>query len=749
MNFLFSLCATVATLAASHAATITVTSVADDVYVNAAGQVFSDGAFTTPVSPAYCTLRMALSAANLDVAVGPCAAGSGVDDINFLSSVFTTTFPAKVISLNPAERMPVGTTPSFTNNSSILLITRPVTITGPGAGFLNIRPANTTVARYRILGISDGDTSATPIQVSISGVQFSNAALLAQIDESTSPPTVRARATGGCVASFESLNLSDVRFSSCSAQGTTSVTNASVYTAGAGGALFVGVASATAAKPSVSLNAVAVSSSRALPPAVAYVTGPATGGYYGGIGGGVSLSNIDTVAMNNMQISSSTANLAGCLNVNDATSVTLADTTLSGCLAFGSRNTQPVGAPDYFENNDLGYNGGFRIRRVQSLTTTGFMFVAQSSASSDRGGGEIRDINLSNVAGGGLFLNNLTVQGNQAGSTGGSVGGIEVRAVRGTGNFINDAQITGNSASGFIGGARLGLGDAASKISVSKLRMSGNSSASGTAAMQIDSDGTYELIHATLTSNLVTSGPNTFSGALVVNTHSSTPDGIKINLYNSTIARNRADSGNEALAVYTDDFAGGGTPNALINIVSTILGNRDGTATQNTVGVDAVNAAKTTYTKSFIEGPSTGIVNEALACVNGTICGGNAYLVANVSSIASENGKYVRPSAGSLAINGGSNPLGLLTDAAGLPRVNGQPDMGAIELQPGDIPPQSACKLDMDNDNQIVATKEGLVLLRSMLGFTSATAVAGTGITQTNWDTVRSNLNANCGTNLN
>jgi hypothetical protein len=58
------------------------------------------------------------------------------------------------------------------------------------------------------------------------------------------------------------------------------------------------------------------------------------------------------------------------------------------------------------------------------------------------------------------------------------------------------------------------------------------------------------------------------------------------------------------------------------------------------------------------------------------------------------------------------------------------------------------CKLDMDGDNQVVATKEGLVLLRAMLGFSSANAVSGSGITQAQWDTTRNNLNANCGTNF-
>lgn len=58
------------------------------------------------------------------------------------------------------------------------------------------------------------------------------------------------------------------------------------------------------------------------------------------------------------------------------------------------------------------------------------------------------------------------------------------------------------------------------------------------------------------------------------------------------------------------------------------------------------------------------------------------------------------------------------------------------------------CKLDMDGDNLVTAMNEGLVLVRSMPGFTSAAATANTGINQTLWDATRANLNAHCGTSL-
>ena len=53
-----------------------------------------------------------------------------------------------------------------------------------------------------------------------------------------------------------------------------------------------------------------------------------------------------------------------------------------------------------------------------------------------------------------------------------------------------------------------------------------------------------------------------------------------------------------------------------------------------------------------------------------------------------------------------------------------------------------------DGDSQVRANKEGLVLLRSMLGVSGSAVVSGTGITQGQWDSARNNLNANCGTSF-
>ena len=71
--------------------------------------------------------------------------------------------------------------------------------------------------------------------------------------------------------------------------------------------------------------------------------------------------------------------------------------------------------------------------------------------------------------------------------------------------------------------------------------------------------------------------------------------------------------------------------------------------------------------------------------------------------------------------------------------------MGAFESAPMAA---GNCNLDMDGDSVLTGNKEGLVLLRAMLGFTGTATTAGTGITAAQWTTARPLINANCGTSF-
>ena len=154
------------------------------------------------------------------------------------------------------------------------------------------------------------------------------------------------------------------------------------------------------------------------------------------------------------------------------------------------------------------------------------------------------------------------------------------------------------------------------------------------------------------------------------------------------------------------------------------------------------DASKLTLTNSIIE-DSGGPVS-AQCGTNGNRCNINPKL----DAIANNGGftQTMRLLPGSPAIDAGSNSALLATDQRGAARTQGTAtDIGAYETPAGSA---AQCKLDMDGDNAVTAMKEGLVLLRSMLGFTSAAATANTGITQAQWDATRANLNANCGTSL-
>lgn len=59
--------------------------------------------------------------------------------------------------------------------------------------------------------------------------------------------------------------------------------------------------------------------------------------------------------------------------------------------------------------------------------------------------------------------------------------------------------------------------------------------------------------------------------------------------------------------------------------------------------------------------------------------------------------------------------------------------------------PPIVCDLHMNGNNPLLATVEGLILTRAMLGITGSAVTAGTGIA-TPWATIRDGLNANCGT---
>ena len=188
--------AAIASLFAQWAAAnpITVNSLADNVFINAAGQTFSDTALTVSVSPAYCTLRMAIAAANIGTVVGGCAAGSGGDTITF-----SVTTPA-VIELAAQAMSVAPISPEPSPPVSLLFASRQLTITGPGSGLLAISGQNRADFGQRILTVSNGN-AANDLPFVMTGVTLRYGRSVGS--------------SGGCMFSRESVTLDDVVFDGC------------------------------------------------------------------------------------------------------------------------------------------------------------------------------------------------------------------------------------------------------------------------------------------------------------------------------------------------------------------------------------------------------------------------------------------------------------------------------------------------------------------------------------------------------
>lgn len=207
--------------ASTHAATITVNSLADDVFPDATGAIFDYAGAPAVLSASKCTLRMAIASANLDMAVGGatfgCTAGSGADTVNFGALTGVIQLADRSMSVAPISPEPVSIT-------SILYVTRATTITGPGAATLAISGQNIPTFGRRLITAGDGvDTSDTPFVLSGLTLQYGR--------------TIGTSA--GCLFSRESITLTDVVFDGCESIGNAT---AGVYPAGGGfgGALGVG-----------------------------------------------------------------------------------------------------------------------------------------------------------------------------------------------------------------------------------------------------------------------------------------------------------------------------------------------------------------------------------------------------------------------------------------------------------------------------------------------------------------------------
>jgi len=791
-----------------HAAAITVNSVADDVFINAAGQTFSDAAYTVPVTPAYCTLRMAISSANRDAVTGGCAAGSGSDTINF-SVPANSTITLAQVAMDPTP-VPFVPSPPW-----LLFSTGNVAINGPGSALLTINGGGLGAAaiglRTLLVSNNDGPVDAP---VTIAGVSFKEGRSVG--------------GGGGCLFSRESLTLTDVRFEGCEAVGA-----APTSTVG-GGAIGMGVTGASDARPNATLSNVKFIGNRAVHGAAAAASTSCCGA--ASFGGGTNL--MGSVNIADSQFIGNVAENHGALRIANGGSATLTNTQFISNTATAGNNgafqiTAMTGTVTLSHGGAVanvavaGRRGGGSITAIGSAVLSGDAVVISdwsfvgNAAGADIGGldivtdtfdvsgncqyAQLKDVRLTNVyferniattsrggfriaCSGNVAMSGVEMTFNQAGGLSAPVGGgnsaghlIDVAAVTmdnirivanktyggtitppatqngGYGVFsitgplsmtyplahsftgsrflVKDNFVTENEA-----GVSVRPNGASRNYSLSDSSFVGNK-ARGIPGLFLNATGNYTVSNSTFSGNIATTG----GGPIFLNTHSDSGTNSFV-LRGITSARNGS-SGN-ALNVGAFSPTGGTTAsNATVTVSNAILGQFTfGSGVQPVFAQVLPNVAYA-FSNSVVE--NSGGMPAGACGTNGVVCNVDAKLEG-----LAENGGSVqtfthalRP--GSPALDTGNNTAAPAFDqrGTGFARIiNGTVDIGAFESPT--LANALPCKLDMDGDNQVSATREGLVLLRSMLGFSAASAVSGTGISQLQWDTTRNNLNANCGTSF-
>jgi hypothetical protein len=765
--------------AAASAATITVTSLAD------------------PGTPATCTLRQAIESANTDTAVGDCVTGLNADTIVFDAALNLTAATPGTITLDQTSMSEAPFAP-ITPVTWLLFAKGDLTITGPGSAALTINGGGLSPSAVgkSILRVTDND-SLNARSISISGVSFKygrNA-------------IVGVATTGGCVSSTESITLNDVVFEGCevfsssgnvgggalfvgiplSTASVVSLPNASLTNVtflrnraihGAptaslfdiGGAAILGdplikvgtvsiVGSRFFGNSAASYGAVRIANASSVTISqTLFASNAATGaasigaGRYGAAGINAISGN---VSLTNVEVSGNTANAerGGLSILTVGGSVSVTDSGFIGNRALGTRiggleistdnltTTACLGT----SKNAVTLTGVTVSGNVATTGTGGFrVFCSGAVAISDSAilGNLVDDAPASGngVGASAGFLNdntsvtmaNVSIADNETYST--TNNGFGVLKISNNNNFSGTRlTVRNNYASENEGGISLTPGASSRPHEITHSTFYNNRAKSITALL-LNNAGDYTVRNSTFAANKsITSG-----GSVVSINPNSTGSTITAILENLTIARN---GGNDpSLTVGT---FGSGTPNANINIKNTILGQYQfGTGAPPVI--NAIAGVSYNIVNSLIEnnfGVPSGICG-----VNNVLCNFDTKLESVNDNGGNTTTIALRP--GSPALDAGAS-VSTTTDqrGAGFPRVVGSAvDIGAFESPA--LTAALPCSLDMDAANGVQAFREGLVLLRSMLGFTSSAAVANTGISEAQWNATKANLNANCGTNL-
>lgn len=816
-----------ATVLPGAASTITVNTLADDVFPDSTGAIFDVNGAPISLATAKCTLRMAVAAANLDLAVGGgngCAAGDSestlaqtrglADTIRFsagLSGTITINVTKKMSEAPATFRDPSSGAPS-PNASSALVVSRPLVITGNTASgvptvTLDGGLVGNGAANGRLLWVSDG-SDATDTAFSLSNLALQNARVVG--------------AAGGCLLSHESVFLSNVTFKNCVSEGNADLS-------GVGGALAIYTRLVTAipvVRPDVRLQNVTVTSSKALRGTNSRASeagGIALGSGFNFVGavGNVSLSGVTldnneadnfggicitrarnadvthSVIRNNRASGPAVLDsgyTAG-MRIQSSADVNLTEVQVldnvasSGLAGFESRSNTRLTATGLTVtgntiNNDADIytlNAGMRV--ANNVTVIGSRWNISNNVnkgSPGNGGGRVGGLSVENSTGS-VMLRDLRVANNVCSDVSSCAmwfygnASVDIQGMQSIGNVVTkkgsawtgvagfsaeqntslrlaNADISGNATPDTeIVGLRASFADnngALPPVAASPLPPTGNSvlienstisdnTAGSGFTVYIMTPGAYTFRNTTIAQNAAVAG---CGGGITMQSYSpfSGANALQLRVQNSTIARNNAQC-QTAIGLGGWDGAQSVAGSGTLTVQSSILGREAVNGIRDVIW--ATDPTQVTVSNTLIE-DNAGPMN---AQCNGS--GNKCNLDPMLDALALNGGPTatMRLLSGSPAINAGGNPAALATDQRGAARVVGAAaDMGAFESHPSG----SVCNLDMDGDNQLTASKEGLVLLRAMLGFTGNAVTTGTGISVGQWAAARPAINSNCGTSF-
>lgn len=434
----------------SIAATITVNSLADD--------VFSDGAGVWAPTATKCTLRMAIAASNEDQDIGGAngCVGSGSYTAGGRDTIVFTGLTGTITLAN----QPMFT-PDFDNvvtmQSHLLVVRQSTTFSGPGAATLTIDGGHTagTPRAVGIMLIYSVPPRADEMLVNISGLKFASARAFG--------------ISGGCMQSTASLQLSSVVFDRCISEGS------SIGTVSLGGGLVV--LGGSTRRSNVSMADVIFSNNKAL-------LGTATSDSAGG-GFALILNSSSSVTLGNVTVNNNEAQSAG------------------GARITGARSVAIVNSSVISNQASTGVAGGLDIQSIAGPITLRDVTISGNSAGQDRGGLSINNSPTkaqSSVVATGLKANNNTATRYVAGAL-----------ITQTDNvIIANSEFNGNTGNNNTGGLSIVSNNV---VVMRDSAVSNNTVNNGTeAGMTVYSNGSVVMERLKIQGNTTTKSGSTFSG---------------------------------------------------------------------------------------------------------------------------------------------------------------------------------------------------------------------------------------------